>query len=178
MVRKVLIGALALSISFGVLAQAPSLRVKSNSIVDGKIQKVHACYKQGGKDQSPHIEITGIPPNSRFLAIIMDDPDAVKPAGKVWVHWNLFNIPNTDPDRVFEAGIGIDGDAGRSSGGSKGYEGMCPPDGVHTYRFAVFALSNRVELGGFFGPSAMTIEDFEKKFSSLVLGKGLIEGSF
>ena len=65
------------------------IEVNSSDVVDGKIVKDSACRKKGGKDQSPQISITNIPSGTKSISIIMDDPDAIKPAGKIWVHWNI-----------------------------------------------------------------------------------------
>ena len=75
----------------GQLALA-DMSVSSSSFVNGMIEKVHACNKMGGKNQSPPVSITGLPDGSSHIAIIMDDPDAKPVAGKTWVHWNVFNI--------------------------------------------------------------------------------------
>ena len=37
--------------------------------------------------------MVGIPEGTKSLSIIMDDPDAVPVGGKIFVHWNVFNIP-------------------------------------------------------------------------------------
>jgi Raf kinase inhibitor-like YbhB/YbcL family protein len=173
--RFLAIGLLVLASS---LVFADQLSLASASIQDGKIERAHACRQQGGKDLSLQLSIKNIPKEAKFLAVVSDDPDAVRPAGRVWVHWNLFNIPKKSDELEIAAGEKIDGDAGRTTGGYKGYEGMCPPDGVHTYRFAVFALGEKIELGGFFGPSAMTIDSFESKYKQLVLAKAVISGKF
>jgi len=36
---------------------------------------------------NPPLSISGVSDDAESLALIMDDPDAVKPAGKVWDHW-------------------------------------------------------------------------------------------
>ena len=68
------------------------MAISSSSFADGKIAKVHACNKMGGKNQSPPLSISGLPSDATHIAIIMDDPDAKSVAGKTWVHWNVFNI--------------------------------------------------------------------------------------
>ena len=68
------------------------MSVSSSSFADGRIAKVHACKKMGGKNQSPPVSISGLPSGATHIAIIMDDPDAKSVAGKTWVHWNVFNI--------------------------------------------------------------------------------------
>jgi Raf kinase inhibitor-like YbhB/YbcL family protein len=171
-----LVGSCIFAISTGTLAT--ELAILSDSIKGNKIDKVHACGRQGGSDSSVQLSVKNIPTDAKYLAIVADDPDAVRPAGKVWVHWNVFNIPVVASS--FDIGVGekVQGDVGRTSGNSKGYEGMCPPDGVHTYRFAVFALRDKVEVGGFFGPAPMTVDFFESKFKGQIISKGMISGQF
>jgi Raf kinase inhibitor-like YbhB/YbcL family protein len=154
-----------------------SFTVTSSSIVDGRVQRIHACGSHGGKDNSVELSITGIPTDASFITVVVDDPDAIPVAGKNWVHWNLFNVPASGKLSI-PAGAPPQGDPGRSSGGSKGYEGMCPPNGTHTYRFAVFATKTKLEVGGFFGPPAMTIDYFESKFSKEITARSIITGKF
>ena len=56
---------------------------------------------------------------------------------------------------------------------------MCPPNGKHTYRIAVFSLNKEVKVkaSGFSG-KAYTIEAFEKEFKGAIIGKSLVEGDF
>ncbi len=44
---------------------------------------------------NPPLEIDGVPEETKSLALVMDDPDAVEPAGKVWDHWVVWNIDPT-----------------------------------------------------------------------------------
>ncbi len=46
-------------------------------------------YKHG--NASPVLKILK-PAEARSIALIMDDPDAMGPAGKVWVHWVMYDI--------------------------------------------------------------------------------------
>lgn len=151
------------------------MQVTSSSIVGGKIEKQHACSGQGGTDTPIQLSISGVPAAAKFIAIVADDPDAVKPAGKVWVHWNMFNVP-ASRDVTIEAGQNLTGDAGRTTGGAKAYEGPCPPDGTHTYRFAVFAYQQKLEAAALQKP--MTIDDFESKFGGRVLARAMVTGQF
>lgn len=158
------------------LADTP-IELTSASITDGRIAQEHSCPAKGGSGKSLQLTVRGLPAGTKYIGIVADDPDAVRPAGKVWVHWNLFNVPAAG-ELTVPAGQPPAGDAGRTSGNAKGYEGMCPPDGEHTYRFAVFAYKEKLELGGFFGPAPMTIDAFESKYRDRILGKALITGKF
>ena len=74
----------------------------------------------------------------------MDDPDAVKPAGKVWDHWIVFNIPPETkeiPEAQEPQGI-----HGKGTSGNLNYRGPCPPDAEHKYFFKLYALDTNFDL--------------------------------
>ena len=73
------------------------------------------------------------------------------------------------------AGQQLSGDEGQTTGGRRGYEGMCPPDGVHTYRFAVFASGDKLQVDT---RTPLTIDAFEAKYGSQVLAKAQVTGKF
>lgn len=150
------------------------MEFSSSSIVGGQIQKPHACRGKGGTDQPLQLTIRGVPADAQFVSIVADDPDAVRPAGKVWVHWNMFNVP-ANRDVTIAAGQQLSGDIGQTSGGGRGYEGMCPPEGVHTYRFAVFASRDKLQVDT---RTPWTIDAFETRYGSEVLAKAQITGKF
>lgn len=159
-------------------AAAPAearMDLSSASIVGGRIQQAQACLAKGGADQPPQLTIQGIPADAKFVSIVADDPDAVKPAGKVWVHWNVFNVPVQGGGLAVAAGQQLAGEAGHTSGGGRGYEGMCPPDGVHTYRFAVFATRAKLQVDA---GRPWTIEAFEQQYGSQLAGRAMISGRF
>ena len=54
--------------------------LSSDSILEGKIIKESACRNKGGRDISPQLTLSGIPEGTKSISIIMDDPDAIKPA--------------------------------------------------------------------------------------------------
>ena len=150
------------------------MQLSSSSIVQGRIAQPHACRGKGGSDQPLQLTIRGLPAEARCIAVVGDEPDAVKPAGKVWVHWNVFNVP-AQGDLDIAAGQQLAGEAGTTSGGGRGYEGMCPPDGMHTYRFAVFAFAGPVQVDT---RTAWTIDAFEKSYGAQAIGKAQITGTF
>ena len=152
--------------------------ISSDSIKNGKIDKIHACKKKGGKNLSPQISLSNISEGTKSISIIMDDPDAVKPAGKIWVHWNVFNIPINSKNYNLASGQKPAGTIGKGHKGI-GYNGMCPPDKIHTYRIAIYAQKKNVnaKVTGF-SAVKYTLERFEKDFSDTIIDKIVITGSF
>lgn len=98
-----------------------------------------------GRDISPAVAWQGVPPGTRSLALIVDDPDAPDPRAPkmVWVHWVLYNLPADSaglpeavPPRQLPAGTR----EGLNDWGRTGYGGPCPPIGRHRYFFKLYAL--------------------------------------
>lgn len=111
----------------------------------GAIPRQHTC---DGKDVSPPLAWSGVPPGAKSLALLCDDPDA--PAGD-WVHWVVFDLspsridlPEGVPPSEEIAGIGRQG---RNDFKKIGWGGPCPPRGTHRYVFTLYALDRTLELG-------------------------------
>ena len=68
----------------------------------------------------------------------MDDPDAMEPAGKVWVHWVAWNIEPTTTELENLTTEGMT--EGMTDFGEAGYGGPAPPDKRHTYVVKLYAL--------------------------------------
>jgi len=100
----------------------------------------HTCE---GEDLSPPLQWSGVPPGTRSLALIVDDPDAPDPAApkRIWVHWLLYNLPPDSsglPEAVRQLPSGTR--EGRNDWGRSGYGGPCPPVGRHRYFHKLYAL--------------------------------------
>lgn len=103
---------------------------------NGFIPKKFTCQ---GEDVNPALTLEGVPPGTKSLALIVDDPDA---ATGMWVHWVVFDIPVT-------AGVDEDsvpGKQGINDFRRKDYGGPCPPSGVHRYFFKIYALDKELNL--------------------------------
>jgi Raf kinase inhibitor-like YbhB/YbcL family protein len=127
-------------------------------------------YKNG--NHSPSLKIGVAPENTVSIALIMDDPDAMSVAGKVWVHWVLWNIsPNTK--EIKENLIPEGSIEGKTDFGEIGYGGPAPPDKEHTYIFKLYALDVilNLELGS-------TKADVEKSMKNHVLAEAKLEGKY
>jgi len=117
---------------------------------DGEIPKQFG-YKHGNEE--PELIFEGIPGNSKSLALIMDDPDAMGAVGKVWVHWMYWD--DMSADRKTTRGA-----EGKTDFGEIGYGGPAPPDKRHTYVFKAYALDITLDLKE--GFSKQELEDAMK----------------
>lgn len=102
-------------------------------------------YGHQERNVNPPLQITGIPPESSSLTLIMDDPDAVDPAGKVWLHWLVWDIPPSITE-IPEGWSASDASVGTNDFGERGYGGPDPPDSVHIYRFKLYALDTTLDV--------------------------------
>jgi Raf kinase inhibitor-like YbhB/YbcL family protein len=110
----------------------------------GSIPSDFSC---AGRDISPALSWTEPPSGTQSFALIMDDPDA--PMG-TWVHWIIFNIPastrNLTEGMTTDPQLSDGSLQGKTSAGSSGYHGPCPPSGTHRYFFKLYALDTILSL--------------------------------
>lgn len=127
-----------------------SLIIQSAAFANGK--PIPRRHTGDGEDLSPPLSWTGIPPSTRELVLIVDDPDA--PTSEPWVHWVIFKIPaGTDGlaegvPPVPKPNIPSGASQGRNSWKTDGYRGPAPPKGhgVHRYFFKLYALDQPLDL--------------------------------
>ena len=122
------------------------MRLTSGHFSNGGEIPRECGYKNGNK--VPPLAVSGIPEMTESLVLIMDDPDAMGPAGKVWLHWLVWDIIQHGPEQFdemdsFPGKHRIDG---ITDFDEVGYGGPAPPDKRHTYVFKVYALD--CTLGG------------------------------
>ena len=103
-------------------------------------ETIPARYTCEGANGSPALRWTTPPRRTRSLALVMDDPDA--PSG-TFTHWLAWNIKPSA--RRLPAGARPPRQ-GRTSAGSIGYTGPCPPSGTHRYVFKLYALRSPLPL--------------------------------
>ena len=120
-----------------------SLNLSSTAFAHGGA--IPATYTCDGRDVSPPLGWSGIPENTRSLALIVDDPDAPDPAApqRTWVHWVLYNLPPTTtglPEAVAMADLPPGTREGTNDWKRTGYGGPCPPIGRHRYFHKLYAL--------------------------------------
>ena len=115
------------------------------------------------ENEQPNVEFGSIPDETKTLAIIMDDPDAMKAVGKVWVHWLTYHDVADSNSKI----------EGKTDFGEIGYGGPAPPDGRHTYIFKGYALDTTLGLKE--GYSKQELEDAMKGH---ILAEAKLTGTF
>ncbi|MFH1501420.1 MAG: YbhB/YbcL family Raf kinase inhibitor-like protein [Candidatus Eisenbacteria bacterium] len=171
------------ALSSGCGEASPDATVES----DARFELASAAFANGapipvkytcdGEDISPPLEWDALPPGTVSLALVVDDPDAVPVAGKIWDHWVLYNIPvravslaEGVPDLV-----DLPGGAHSGRGTSRvGYQGPCPPPGrTHTYRFTMYAVDTVTDL-----PGGATKAQLLEALADHVLAVGELTGTY
>tara|TARA_Y100000590_G_scaffold37660_1_gene40547 strand:+ start:362 stop:829 length:468 start_codon:yes stop_codon:yes gene_type:complete len=131
-------------------------------------------YKHG--NERPALTVTPskeLQAKMKSVAIIMDDPDAMKAVGKVWVHYlrsteYIQNLVGTIYYDETENDV-----IGLNDFGEIGYGGPAPPDGRHTYVFKAYALDTVLDLKE--GYSKQELEDAMKGH---ILAEAKLTGTF
>ena len=146
------------------------MKLTSSAFEDGGM--IPAKYGYTEENVNPPLEIEDVPDGAESLILIMDDPDALKPAGKVWDHWVVWNM-NPDVRKIPEGWDIQQGEEGRTDYDETKYGGPNPPDGVHTYQFRLYALDSRLDFSG-----APTKAELEEEMEGHVLGRAKLEGNY
>jgi Raf kinase inhibitor-like YbhB/YbcL family protein len=92
-----------------------------------------------------------VPTGTVEVALVVDDPDA---PGGTYVHWVVVGL---DPasTTLAEATVATGVRQIRNSAAKAAYTGPCPPGGpTHHYRFTIYALQRRAEIGADASPEA------------------------
>lgn len=129
--------------ALGDLEQVGELGLASPAFEDGGT--IPQKYGRGEENVNPPLAIENVPDGAESLTLILDDPDAVEPAGTVWLHWLVWNIPPSRAE-IPEGWEPTGAVEGSNDFGERGYGGPDPPDGEHTYRFKLYALDATLDL--------------------------------
>lgn len=146
------------------------LTLTSPAFEDG--ERIPERYGYGAENVNPPLEIGNVPDGAESLALIVDDPDAVEPAGKVWDHWIVWNVP-PETTSIPEDRTPRDATEGTNDYGTVGYGGPNPPDREHRYRFELYALDTRLDL-----PSETDADALTSAMDRHVLDRARLEGTY
>lgn len=145
--------------------------MKLTSPVFQNDKEIPSKYTCDGINISPPLEITDVPIEAKSLVLIMDDPDAIKPANKVWDHWIIFNIPATT--NKIEEGKEPEGIHGKGTSNNLKYIGPCPPDARHRYYFKLYALDSNLSL-----PEGVNKQQVEEAMKGHILAQTTLIGTY
>ncbi len=101
--------------------------------------KRFACDGEGVR---PELHISGVPDETRSLALLVDDLDA---PGGTFTHWVAWNIP-PKTEKILSDTLPEGMKEGVNSSGQVGYLAPCPPQGTHRYIFTLYALDTILEV--------------------------------
>jgi len=130
--------------------------------------KIPINYTCDGKNIIPPLKISDIPSHTKTLTIIVDDPDA---PSKTWVHWIIFDIPASPPEmEIKDNSLGKEG---INDFKKIGYNGPCPPSGMHHYHFRVYALGDELALS-----RGATKKEIEAEMKGKILAESELIGIY
>ena len=119
-----------------------------SAIYNSISQGANICTANGaaGGDQSPQLQWSHVPPNTRSFVVVLYDTTAA------FTHWGMYNIASHV--RALPANAGAAGSTYGSQVnndfGDPSYDGPCPPAGVapdaHHYVFTVYALDTELNV--------------------------------
>jgi Raf kinase inhibitor-like YbhB/YbcL family protein len=128
-----------------------SIKLNSSAFVNGAA--IPKRFTEDGDDVSPPLNWEFLPPATKEIALVCDDPDA--PSKDPWVHWVIYKLPadlRQLPEGVpAEAQLAspkgaLQGLNSWPSGKIVGYRGPAPPGGTHHYHFRLYALDAPIAL--------------------------------
>ena len=132
-------------------------------------QKIPVLYTCDGKKIHPPFAIADVPEGAKYLAIVIDDPDA--PPG-TFTHWVIWNIHANITD-IPEGVVPQESQEGTNSSGRTGFVAPCPPNGQHRYFFTLYALDTKLGIDG-----KATKADLENAMSGHVMAQSLLVGVY
>ena len=157
-----------LFLGFSLRSMAMSLSIESPAFTANSLMPTQ--FTCDGADSSPPLVWQDTANNTQSYALIVDDPDA--PAG-VWTHWVLFNIPAKINQLAVGATIPAEAISSKNSWGGTGYQGPCPPSGVHRYFFKLYALDSMLNLN-----ESATKEEVEQAMQGHIIDSSELIGLY
>ena len=154
----------------GELENMGDLTLTSPAFEDG--ERIPEQYGYTAANVNPPLSIESVPEAAESLALVVDDPDAVEPAGKVWDHWIVWNVP-PGTTTIPEDWSPSEAAEGTNDYGEVGYGGPNPPDREHKYRFKLFALDTTLDL-----PPETDAEALGEAIDGHVIAQTQLDGTY
>ena len=165
----------------GIIAGASAIllaAIASFAAGGAKMKITSSAFQQGGNipskfscdgaNTSPPLQISDVPPETKSVVLIVDDPNA--PSG-LFTHWAVWNIsPQTSTIAEGNAPKEVHG---TNDFGKSGYGGPCPPSGTHRYYFRIFALDRELDL-----PSGAKRSQLDAAMKGHVIAQGELMGRY
>ena len=129
-------------------------------------------YGYTRENVNPPLTIENIPEEAESLVLVMDDPDAMEPAGKIWEHWTVWNI-SPERTQIPEDWKPEEAVEGTTDFRDTGYGGPNPPDGTHTYQFQLYAVDTLLNLGETAGK-----EEVLEEIEDHLIEEAVLKGNF
>ena len=146
------------------VSDTTALIIGSPAFATGEM--IPSVYTGEGKNINPSLTIENIPPGTKSLALLVEDPDGgIRP----FVHWIVWNI--RPREMILENTV--PGMEGKNGFGKFRYVGPCPPTGTHRYFFKVFALDALLSIRG-----SVDKEHLEKSIQKHLLARGELVGLY
>lgn len=150
------------------------MKIQLNSTAFKSGNPIPDSYACEGTNFSPPLNWSGVPEETKSLALICEDPDA--PQG-IFSHWVYYNIPpqvNQLPEDVLPVRYPqIGGEQGTNDFNRIGYGGPCPPEDTHRYFFKLYALDTVLKMD-----SGARKERLEEAMKGHVLAEGELIGVY
>lgn len=168
------------------------MKIKSNSIINGyfKDEIGHRgthFLKNIMPNYSFHLEWEDLPVNTKSLALMFIDHDAIPVCGFTWVHWLAANIDptlNELPENASATLNLLEGVNSWNSGiipaewqlnkeDATRFGGCAPPDKEHLYTIQLYALDTQLDL-----PRGFTMNELLKAMKGHVLDEATLEALY
>ena len=123
-------------------ATSQTMHLSSAAFKPGQaIPRVYTCQ---GKDLSLPLHWSGVPKQSKSLALVISDED---PKQGTWYHWSLYNIsPQQTRMNAAALSLPVGVMAAKNSWSDYAYHGPCPESGKQQYDVRLYALDSLIHL--------------------------------
>lgn len=189
MMKRLILGALIGSVVIGLSGcggggdDSKQFTATTSSFVPGSAMP--SKYARKGDNINPAISWSNPPVNTKYIAVVMDDPDAKPHTGKTISHWAVYNVKAEKGklDENISCPLPDDEVMSINSQGERAYSGPKPPRNdteheYHTYHFVVYGLKDKIDQGEAWDNDEMTNVEFKTKYSAIITGSAEFTGTY